>query len=204
MSLTDLIDKLIHEHGSFKEHLELLREQGSMLEKENSALKKEHGSFKEHLELLKEQVSVLEKENSALKSENALLKGKKDTIKPKPDKTTNETERLNEVIKVSKKGDEVINVSKKGCEEPRFDAVTEKVLKLFFETGQELSVNQVAGKLSINVSTAQYHLDLLSKAKLIVQPTTDDPSSRVGGSGPALFELSYSGRKYVIENKIVT
>ena len=139
-------------------------------------------------------MSVLEKENGALKSENAILKGKKDTIKSKPDKTTSEMERLNEVIKVSKKGGE----------EPRLDAVTEKVLKLFFETGQELSVNQVAGKLSIDVSTAQYHFDLLSKAKLIVQATTDDSSSRVGGSTPALFELSYSGRKYVIENKMVT
>ncbi len=222
MSLTDLIDKLINEYGSFREHLELLREQGAMLEKENSALKKEHGafkehleplreqisrlerengalkkehgSFKEHLELLKEQLSVLEKENGALKSENAILKGKKDTIKPKLDKTTSEMERPNEVIKVSKKVGE----------EPRLDAGTEKVLKLFFDTGQELSVNQVAGKLSINVNTAQNHLDLLSKAKLIVQTTTDDSSSRGAGSGPALFELSFSGRKYVIENKIVT
>jgi len=166
MSLIDLIEKLINEHGSFKEHLELLREQ----------------------------ISILEKENSALKSENAILKGKEDTIESKLNKATKEIERLNEVIKVPKKDGE----------KPRLDAVTEKVLKLFFDTGQELSVNQVAGKLSINISTAQYHFDLLSEAKLIVQTTTGDKSSWTGESTAALFEVSYSGRKYVIENKIVT
>ena len=154
----------------------------------------EYGSFKEHLELLREQISILEKENSALKSENALLKGKEDTIESKLNKATKEIERLNEVIKVPKKDGG----------KPRLDAVTEKVLKLFFDTGQDLSVNQVAGKLSINISTAQYHLDLLSEAKLIVQTTTGDKSSWTAESTPALFELSYSGRKYVIENKIVT
>jgi predicted ArsR family transcriptional regulator len=77
-------------------------------------------------------------------------------------------------------------------------------LKLFFDTGQELSVNQVAGKLSIDISTAQHHFDLLSEANLIVQTAADDKSSWVGEGSPVLFELSYSGRKYVIENKIFT
>jgi predicted nuclease with TOPRIM domain len=166
MSLIDLVEKLINEHGSFKKHLELLREQ----------------------------ISILEKESSALKSENAILKGKEDTIESNLNKATKEIERLNEVIKVPKKGGE----------KPRLDAVTEKVLKLFFDTGQELSVNQVAGKLSINISTAQYHFDLLSEANLIVQTTTGDKSSWIAESTPVQFELSYSGRKYVIENKIVT
>lgn len=166
MSLIDLVEKLINEHGSFKELLQLLREQ----------------------------ISILEKENSALKSENAILKGKEDTIKSKLNKATKEMERPNEVI----------NVPKKGGEQPRMDAVTKKVLKLFFDTGQELSVDQVAGKLSIDISTAQHHFDLLTKAKLIVQTVTDDKSPWIGEGAPALFELSYSGRKYVIENKIVT
>ena len=166
MSLIDLMEKLINEHGSFKEHLELLREQ----------------------------ISILEKENSALKSENAILKGKEDTTESKLNKATKEIERLNEVIKVPKRDGK----------KPRLDAITEKVLKLFFDIGQELSVNQVAGKLSINISTAQYHFDLLSEANLIVQAATNDKSSWTGESTPVLFELTYSGRKYVIENKIVT
>jgi predicted nuclease with TOPRIM domain len=162
MSLIDLIDKLINEHGSFKEHLELLREQ----------------------------ISILEKENSALKLENAILKGKEDTIESNLNKATEEIERLNEVIKVPKQD----------AEKPRLDAVTEKVLKLFFDTGQELSVNQVAGKLSINISTAQYHFDLLSEAKLIIQTTIGDKSSRTGKTTPDLFELTLLGRNRVIKN----
>jgi hypothetical protein len=166
MSLIDLIEKLINEHGSFKEHLELLREQ----------------------------ISILEKENSALKSENAILKGKEDTKESELNKATKEIERLNEVIKVPKKDGE----------KPRLDAVTEKVLKLFFDKSRELSVNEVAAILSINISITRYHFDLLSEAKLIVQTTTDDKSSWTGKGTPALFELSYLGRKYVIENKIIT
>jgi predicted ArsR family transcriptional regulator len=103
-------------------------------------------------------------------------------------------ERLNEIVKGPVMGGE----------KPRLNAVTEKVLKLFFDTGQELSVNQVAAKLSINISTVQYHFDLLSETKLIVQTTTGDKSSSIGESTAVLFELSYYGRKYLIENKIVT
>ena len=166
MSLTDLIEKLINEHGSFKERLELLREQ----------------------------ISILEKENSALKSENAILKGKEEPTESKLNKATKEIERLNEVIKVPKKDGE----------KPRLDAATEKVLKLFFDKGRELSVNEVAAILSINISIARYHFDLLSEAKLIVQTTLADKSSWAVESTPVLFELSYSGRKYLLENKIVT
>jgi predicted nuclease with TOPRIM domain len=166
MSLIDLIEKLINEHGSFKEHLELLREQ----------------------------ISILEKENSALQSENAILKGKEDTTESKLNRATKEMERLNEVIKVPKKD----------AKKTRLDAVSEKVLKLFFDKGRELSVNEVAAVLSINISTAQYHFDLLSEAKLILEATTGDKPTWAAESTPALFELSYSGRKYVIENKIVT
>lgn len=166
MSLINLIEKLINEHGSFKEHLELLREQ----------------------------IAILEKENSALKSENAILKGKEDTKEFELNTATKEIERLNEVIKVPKKDGE----------KPRFDAVAEKVLKLLFDKGREMSVNEVAANLSINISIARYHFDLLSEAKLIVQTTTDDKSSWTDKSTPALFELSYLGRKYVIENKIMT
>jgi predicted nuclease with TOPRIM domain len=77
MSLMDLIEKLINEHGAFREHLELLREQ----------------------------LSILEKENRALKSENALLKDKEDTTESKLDKATKEIERLNGFVKVPKKDD---------------------------------------------------------------------------------------------------
>jgi DNA-binding transcriptional ArsR family regulator len=180
MNLIDLIEKLINEQGSFKEHLELLREQ----------------------------ISILEKENSALRSENVILKAKEDTIESELNKAAKEIERLNEIIKAPKievikaPKKEVIKVLKKDGERLHLDTVTEKVLKLFFDTGQELSVNQVAGKLSMNIDTVQHHFDLLSEANLIVQTATGDKSSWTSESTPVLFELSYSGRKYVIEKKL--
>ncbi|HVP77269.1 MAG TPA: hypothetical protein VMV04_05200 [Thermodesulfobacteriota bacterium] len=194
MSLIDLVEKLINEHGAFKESLELLREQISILEKENGVLKERVSIPERENRKLKEQISVPEKEHRAPKSEHAILKGREDAIESKLDKATKKIERLNEVVKVPKKDGP----------KSRLDAVTEKILQLFLDTGQELSVDQVASKLSMNISTVQSHFALLSEAKLIVQITTDDKSSWTRESIPALFELSLSGRKYVIEHKILT
>ena len=160
MSLIDLIEKLINEHGSFKEHLELLREQ----------------------------ISILEKENSAFKSENAILKGKEDTIESKLNKATKEIERLNEVIKIPKKD---------GAK-PHLDAVTEKVLKLLFDKSRDMSIDEVAGALSMDIGTAQYHFDLLSENNLIIQTRIAFTSPEVHETAP-LFELTLSGREYVVK-----
>jgi predicted transcriptional regulator len=146
--------------------------------------------LKEQLEFLRDQISALEKENGALKSEIAILKHKQNENEPQFNKAIKEMERLNQVIEEPKKDDR----------KSHLDAVTEKVLKLFFDKSRDMSINEVAGALSLDISTAQYHFDLLSEAKLIIQTTTGDKSSWTRESTPALFELSYSGRKYVIEN----
>ena len=52
----------------------------------------------------------------------------------------------------------------------------------------------------MDISTAQYHLDLLSEGKLIMQTTLADESSWTGESTPAFFELTPLGRKYVIKS----
>jgi predicted transcriptional regulator len=155
----------------------------------------EHGSsailFKEHLELLRDQISALEKENVALKSENAILKRKENTIQSQHNKPRKEIKPLNQVIEGVKKDDTKAHL----------DAITEKVLKLFFDKGRELSVEETAAILSMDINTARYHLDLLLEGKLIIQTTSADKSSWTREDTPALFELTYLGRKYVIENK---
>jgi DNA-binding MarR family transcriptional regulator len=161
MSLMDLIEKLINEHGSFKEHLELLREQ----------------------------ISMLEKENNMLKSENAILKGKGDTAESKLNKATKEIERLSESVKVP---------AKDGIK-PGLDPVTEKVLKLFFDKSRDMSVKEVAGALSVDIGTAQYHFDLLLKNNLIIQTGIDSTSLRSRENAP-FFELTLAGREYVVKN----
>ena len=159
MSLIDLIEKLINEHGSFREHLELLRDQ----------------------------ISILEKENSALKSENAILKAKEDTTESKPNKATKEIERL-----------KVIKVPKEDGKKPHLDAVAEKVLKLFFDKSRDMSIDEVAGALSMDIGTAQYHFNLLSESNLIIQTRIGFTSPQGHESAP-LFELTLSGREYVVK-----
>src|SRR4030042_6993077 len=82
--------------------------------------------LKEQLEFLRDQISALEKENGALKSEIAILKHAQNENESQYNKAIKEMERLNQVVERPKKDDT----------KPRLDAVTEKVLKLFFEKGR--------------------------------------------------------------------
>jgi DNA-binding MarR family transcriptional regulator len=152
----------------------------------------EHGSstiLKERLELLKDQISILEKENDAVKSENATLKTKASAIESQLNMAREEIERLNQVIVGLKEDHAKIHL----------DAVTEKVLKVFFDAGRELSVNEIAATLSIDISTAQYHFDVLSEKDLIQQTRVGFVSPRAPKSAPQ-FSLTPSGREYVIKN----
>jgi len=156
----------------------------------------EHGSssvLKERLELLRDQISILEKENSVLKLENATLKDKEHTINSEFNKATKEIERLNQIIERLKKDDTKVHL----------DAIKEKILKFFFDACCGMSVEDVAASLSMNASIAQYHFDLLLEDKLIAPIRAAFESSWARESGPALFEITSLGRKYVIENRLV-
>ena len=145
--------------------------------------------LKEQLELLRDQISALEKENGALKSEIAILKHKQNQNESQFNKAIEEIEGLNQVIEGPKKDDT----------KPHLDAVTEKVLKLFFDKSRDMSVNEVAGALSMDIGTAQYHFDLLLESNLIIQTGVGFTSFRSRESAP-LFELTLSGREYVVNN----
>jgi hypothetical protein len=145
--------------------------------------------LKEQLELLRDQISALEKENGALKSEIAILKHKQNQNESQFNKAIEEIEGLNQVIEGPKKDDT----------KPHLDAVTEKVLKLFFDKSRDMSVNEVAGALSMDIGTAQYHFDLLLESNLIIQTGVGLTSFRRSESAP-LFELTLSGREYVVNN----
>ncbi|HEX3036948.1 MAG TPA: hypothetical protein VHT73_17815 [Thermodesulfobacteriota bacterium] len=163
MSLIDLIEKLITEHGS-------------------------PAILKKRLELLRDQISVFEKKNSALKLDNTILKSKKNTIQSELNKARKEIERLNQYIQELEKDEAKIHL----------DAVTEKVLETFFRRYRDLSPNEVAASLSIDVSTAWHHFDLLLEKNLIEQ-------AKVGFVPPGghrrdpHFRLTLPGRKYIIK-----
>ena len=145
--------------------------------------------IKEQLELLRDQISALEKENGALKSEIAILKHKQNENESQFNKAIEEIEGLNQVIEGPKKDDT----------KPHLDAVTEKVLKLFFDKSRDMSVNEVAGALSMDIGTAQYHFDLLLESNLIIHTGAGLTSFRSRESAP-FFELTLSGREYVVNN----
>jgi len=152
----------------------------------------EHGSstiLKKRLELLRDQISVLEKKNSALKSDNTILKSKKNTIESQLNRARREMERLNQLIQELEKDDA----------RTRLDAATEKVLKMFFHRRRELSVSEVAATLSINVSTAWYHIDLLLENNLIEQNRVGFVSLQGRRRDPQ-FRLTSSGREYISRN----
>jgi len=149
----------------------------------------EHGSsaiLKERLELLRDQISVIEKKNGALKSDNTLLKSRKNAIESQLHKATKEIERLNQLIQELEKDDA----------KTRLDAVTEKVLKMFFYRRRELSVDEVAATLSIDVSTVRHHFDLLLENNLIEQTRLGFVSLQ-GRKRDPQFGLTSSGRQYI-------
>ena len=151
----------------------------------------EHGSptiLKKRLELLRGQISVIEKKNRALKLDNTILKSKKNTIQSELNKARKEVERLNQFIQELEKDEAKI----------RLDAVTEKVLKFFFRRYRELSANEVAASLSIDVSTTWHHFDLLLEKNLIEQVKVGFVPPRGHRRDPH-FRLTSSGRKYIIK-----
>lgn len=155
----------------------------------------EHGSsaiLREHLSLFKSQVIALEKENASLKPENGILKDKVKTLDSQLENTTKEIERQHQIIKALQDTQGI----------KKYDEVTEQILKLFFDTGRELSINDFALAMSLNINIIQYHFDILLQNDLITQTRVGFESSWTGESSPCMYDLTPSGRKYIVENKI--
>jgi DNA-binding MarR family transcriptional regulator len=149
----------------------------------------EHGAptlLKKRLELLANQLSVLEKKNRTLKLDDTILKSKKNTMESHLNQAKKEIERLNQFIQELEEDDAKTHL----------DAVTEKVLKMFFYRRRELSVSEVAGTLSIDVRTTRYHFDLLLQKNLIEQTRAGFVSLQGRRRNPQ-FRITSSGREYI-------
>ena len=155
----------------------------------------EHGSaaiLRDHLSLFKDQLIISEKKFAALEIENTDLKSKVRTLESQLQNASKEIDRQKQAIESFKESQSA----------KRYDEVTEKVIKLFFDAGRELPVNHVAGSLGIDINTALYHFDILLKDNLITQTMAGFESSWTGTNDPDMFDLTSEGRKFVIENKI--
>ena len=70
---------------------------------------------------------------------------------------------------------------------------TVRVLKLIFDN-QALTISQIAGALKMSVGMAQYHIDILNKAKMAALPAFRS----VNRETP--YQLLSAGREYLVEH----
>ena len=147
----------------------------------------EHGSaaiLRDHVALFKDQLVVFEKKTPILEN----------TIKA----LESQLQNANKEIKRQK---QVIETLQESQGTKKYNEITNKVIKLFFDAGRELPVNYIAAALAIDINTALYHFDILLKDNLITQTMAGSESSWTGTSDPDMFDLTPDGRKYFIENK---
>jgi regulator of replication initiation timing len=117
--------------------------------------------------LLAEQVTALEQENTTLLRENRNLKLENENLKGQLQKARPKSNRL--------------------------DETTEKILKMFFDSAQDISDRQIAQKFQLNLSVAGYHTDKLFEKTFIT-------SNFVAMGGDPRYGITPEGRKYVVEN----
>lgn len=144
----------------------------------------EHGSasiLRERLALAADQHAVLEKKVSELQSDN-------DNLRAQLKQSQNENEKLKEFVasRTDKPND--------------FEETTHRILKIFFDRSEDVSVDQVAQQIGVEQGMVEYHFDLIREGGFIIQ-------TRVGietldGSSPPMYGITPEGRKYVVKNKI--
>lgn len=77
---------------------------------------------------------------------------------------------------------------------------TADILRTFFNSGSELSVNHFVHVIPGGISVIQYHFDLLLKDHLIDLTTPGVSAFGAYPDQPDLYSISSEGRKYVVEN----
>ena len=200
-ALFEQIQKLITEHGStiiLRDHLALFKDQLIIYEKKFATLAAENSVLKAEISALRAGFSALINENIDLKADLSALINENIDLKSKINELESDLQNANEKIERQK---QIIETLQRPQGTKKYNEITEKVLKLFFDSGIELPVNYIARALSIDINTALYHFDILLKDKLITQTKGGSESSWTGTSDPDMFDLTSDGRKYVIENK---
>jgi len=77
---------------------------------------------------------------------------------------------------------------------------TKKILKLFFDRGSDISMEEILKSFNLKPSVGDYHIDVLLKKKFIRETTVGMQS--IFGSSVSKFGLTTLGRRYVLEHTI--
>ncbi len=80
----------------------------------------------------------------------------------------------------------------------KYDYTSKQILKTFFDQGAELAAMDFMGFLP-DINTIQYHLDILSRDRLIEVSTFGQQSSWARVNTPDRYSITPEGRKFVIE-----
>lgn len=100
-------------------------------------------------------------------------------------------------------GLETENTKLKALAQPRKSAdelpkATADVLRFLFDLGDDFSIEDIARQFQFKMSVAEYHFDILAGRKFVIQ--TRVGMQTYGGSSPAMFGLTSTGRAYVMQH----
>lgn len=129
------------------------------------------GLSKDVVDLLEKKAALLADEIRELESENATLRTKVTNLEAENVQLRAKLPGLQPKMELAKE--------------------TAEALKLFFERQDYATVNDVAQRLKVEISVAEYHLDELWKLKFITP---------VALTNPARYAISTKGREFVMKN----
>ena len=151
----------------------------------------EHGSstiLKERLSLFSDKYSMLEEKLKISEQKSKVLEHENNNFKTQLSQATKEIEKLKEVVESSAES----------SKSHKLDDIKEKILQLLFQVGEEVDLVQLCTQLSLDKSTAEYHLTTLEDGNYIY--TRYYQGDWVSGeSGFTAHEIAQNGRKYVVE-----
>ena len=150
----------------------------------------EHGSasiLREHVALLREQLAILDKKILMLVSENEILKTEKENLKSQNEALVIEKNDLRGKIQKYEQPHKTLLDKTK----------TDILLYIFDHQHSDPLTFHIAQSLDISEVIAKYHLEELQKNEFIKEglPVL---------AGQQSWGLKSKGKKYLIENKIIT
>ncbi|MFZ3123392.1 MAG: hypothetical protein WA104_08570 [Thermodesulfovibrionales bacterium] len=143
--------------------------------------------LRERLLLADDKYSALEKKNTEFQSENVILKSKIQKLESENQRFKFDNEQLKTQIQ---------NLPKSPVSHSNLLNENESNILLLLSKYEELIDEQIARSLNLNLQVVKYHLQELDDKKMIGCSLTIN--------SPTQWYLNHEGRKYLIDNKLIS
>jgi len=156
----------------------------------------EHGSAEvqmKHIALFKDQLALADKKVALLESENSILKAENEKLRSGLELSQKENEILRSKIQ------EPEQTTKNPSHNHLLDNVKSDILVALSKREQTIT-EHLASVLNIGVETARFHLRELSKKNMIIDNIAPDDD----GSFRECWELEHEGRRFLVENNLIS